>query len=110
MAANELKAIAQRFPDYAKRVEKYYKRNFLLLAFDTAFFTFSTSLLSQDTVLPGFLNHLTDNSVLIGLIPAIFNLGFFLPQIIASFITQNIPGRKKYILSIAIAERIGDDA
>jgi len=107
MAAKSLESIAKKYPEYMERVEKYFKRNFLLLAFDTAFFTFSTSLLAQDTVLPGFLSHLTDNPVLIGLIPAIFNLGFFLPQIISSFITQNTPKRKNYILWIAIAERIG---
>jgi len=107
MAARDLNIIEKKFPEYMQKVKKNYKRNFLLLAFDTAFFTFSTSLLSQDTVLPGFLSQLTDNPVLIGLIPAIFNLGFFLPQIIASFITQNMPRRKGYILFIAIAERVG---
>ncbi|MDO9545319.1 MAG: MFS transporter [Pelolinea sp.] len=107
MATQDLELIAKKFPEYMQRVEKNYKRNFILLAFDTAFFTFSTSLLSQDTVLPAFLSNLTDNLVLIGLIPAIFNLGYFLPQIISAFITQNTPKRKGYILFIAIAERVG---
>ncbi len=107
MAAKDLNLIAKKFPDYMKKVEGNYKRNFLLLAFDTAFFTFSTSLLAQDTVLPGFLSYLTDNPVIIGLIPAIFNLGYFLPQIISSFLMQNTPKRKGYILFIAIAERVG---
>ena len=107
MAARDLNIIAKKFPEYMDKVKGNYKRNFLLLAFDTAFFTFSTSLLSQDTVLPGFLSYLTDNPIIIGLIPAIFNLGFFLPQIISSFLTQNTPRRKGYILFIAIAERVG---
>jgi len=107
MAARDLNIIQKKFPEYMEKVKKNYKRNFLLLAFDTSFFTFSISLLSQDTVLPGFLSYLTDNPVIIGLIPAIYNLGFFLPQIISSFITQNTPKRKGYILFIAIAERIG---
>ena len=107
MAAKDLNIIAKKFPEYMDKVRGNYKRNFLLLAFDTAFFTFSTSLLSHDTVLPGFLSYLTDNPIIIGLIPAIFNLGFFLPQIISSFLTQNTPRRKGYILLIAIAERVG---
>lgn len=107
MAARDLNFIEQKFPEYMKKVKGNYKRNFLLLAFDTAFFTFSTSLLSHDTVLPGFLSYLTENPILIGLIPAIFNLGYFLPQIISSFLTQNTPKRKGYILFIAIAERVG---
>ena len=77
MAAKDLELIAQKFPEYMEKVKGNYRKNFLLLAFDTAFFTFSTSLLSQDTVLPGFLSYLTENPVIIGLIPAIFNLGFF---------------------------------
>ena len=107
MAAKDLELIAQKFPEYMEKVKGNYRRNFLLLAFDTAFFTFSTSLLSQDTVLPGFLSYLTDNPVIIGLIPAIFNLGFFLPQIISSFLMQRTPKRKGYILFIAIMERVG---
>ena len=107
MAVRDLETITRDFPDYARRVEKYFKRNFILIALDSAFFTFSTSLLSQDTVLPAYMSNLTSNSVLIGLIPAIFYLGYFLPQIISAFITQNTPKRKKYILIIAISERVG---
>jgi MFS family permease len=107
MATQDIASIRKKFPEYMQKVGKNYKRNFILLAFDTAFFTFSTSLLSQDTVLPAFLNNLTENPILIGLIPAIFNLGFFLPQILSAFIIRNTPKRKKYILFIATAERIG---
>jgi MFS family permease len=107
MATQDIASIRKKFPEYMQKVGKNYKRNFILLAFDTAFFTFSTSLLSQDTVLPAFLSSLTENPILIGLIPALFNLGFFLPQILSAFIIRNTPKRKKYILFIATAERIG---
>jgi MFS family permease len=107
MATQDIASIRKKFPEYMQKVGKNYKRNFILLAFDTAFFTFSTSLLSQDTVLPAFLSNLTENPILIGLIPAIFNLGFFLPQILSAFIIRNTPKRKKYIFIIATAERIG---
>ncbi len=107
MATQDIKSISERFPKYMGEVEKNYRRNLLLLIFDSSFFTFSTALLSQDTVIPAFLSYLTDNPILIGLIPAIFNLGFFLPQIISSFITHNSPKRMNYILFIAIMERVG---
>ena len=71
------------------------------------FLPFQLPCFLQDTVLPAYLSNLTSNSVLIGLIPAIFYLGYFLPQIISAYITQNTPKRKKYILIIAIAERVG---
>jgi len=107
MATEDLKIIQKDHPEYVRRVGKHFKRNFILLALDTAFFTFSTALVSHDTILPAFLNNLTDNPVLIGLIPAIFNLGYFLPQIISAYITQTTPKRKKMIFWIALAERLG---
>lgn len=106
MTAQNTNFTAKQFPEYFIKLEKNYKHNFILLVLDNAFFTFSTSLLSQDTILPAFLNNLTNNAVLIGLIPAIYNLGFFLPQIISSFVVQNLPRRKTYILFIAIMERV----
>jgi len=106
MTAQNTNFKAKQFPEYFIKLEKNYKHNFILLVLDNAFFTFSTSLLSQDTILPAFLNNLTNNAVLIGLIPAIYNLGFFLPQIISSFVVQNLPRRKTYILFIAIMERV----
>ena len=107
MAIRDLEAITRDFPEYAKQVEKHFKRNFILVALDSAFFTFSTALLSQDTVLPAYLNNLTSNPMLIGLIPAIFYLGYFLLQIISAYINQNTPKRKRFILIIAISERVG---
>ena len=95
MASQDIAIMSEKYPEYIEKVKKNYRHNFIFLALDTAFFTFSTSLLAQDTVLPAFLNQLTNNPVLIGFIPAIFNLGFFLPQIFAAFITQNTPERKK---------------
>ena len=107
MTTQDIKAIAEKYPNYQKEVAKNFRRNFILIALDSAFFTFSTALLSHDTILPAFLEYLTDNPVLIGLIPAIFNIGYFFPQIISAYITQNTPKRKSLILTIAIAERIG---
>lgn len=107
MASRDIVTMSENHPEYIKEVKKNFRHNFIFLVLDTAFFTFSTSLLSHDTVLPAFLKLLTNNPVLIGFIPAIFNLGFFLPQIFAAFITQNKPERKKYILIIAILERVG---
>jgi len=107
MVTKDIQTIIDSYPDYLAEVQKNYWRNFILLCFDSSFFTFSTSLLSQDTILPYFLDALTSNPVLIGLIPALFYLGYLLPQIISSFITVNTAKRKKIILVIAIAERIG---
>lgn len=107
MITKDIQYLILKYPHYGKDIKQNFKLNFVLLAFDSAFFTFSTSLLSQDTILPAFISQLSSSSVLIGLIPALFYLGYFLPQIISSYFTQTRTRRKGMILGIAIAERIG---
>lgn len=107
MITKDIQILFSKYPQYGKEIKRNYKKNFLLIASDSAFFTFSTTLLSQDTVLPAFISQLSSSSVLIGLIPALFYLGYFLPQIISSYFTQTRSKRKGMILRIAIAERIG---
>lgn len=107
MITRDIQQLFSRFPHYGDEISEHYRRNFLLLVFDSAFFTFSTSLLSQDTVLPAFISQFSSSPILIGLIPAIFYLGYFLPQLISSYLTQTRTRRKGMILGIAIAERVG---
>lgn len=107
MVTRDIKYIKDKFPDYFAKVQNNYKANFLLIALDSSFFTFSITLLSQDSVLPYFVNNLTNNSILVGLIPAIFMFGYYFPQIFGAYIASSRSRRKGIILGVAIAERVG---
>lgn len=65
---------------YQERVEKDYRWNFFWMALDNMMFFFIFMGLSPYTVLPYYVQHFTDSSILIGMIPAIYILGNTLPQ------------------------------
>lgn len=87
-------------------VAKNFRHNALINTLDISFFFMSDSFWNINTIMPVFAATLTDNPFLIGLMPAIVNAGWFLPQIfIASRVTHT---RKILPLSIrlGIVERI----
>ena len=55
--------------------------NFNVNLIDVIFITFGFSLISRETVMPVLVSTLTDSKLAIGLIPAIWALGYYLPQL-----------------------------
>ncbi len=87
-------------------VAKNFRHNALINTLDISFFFMSDSFWNINTIMPVFAATLTDNPFLIGLMPAIVNAGWFLPQMfIASRVTHT---RKILPLSIrlGVVERI----
>ena len=107
MISTDIQKLEQEHPEYIEAVKKNYWWNFIVLMLDSSIFNFSVAMLSQDTIIPFFVSKLTSNEVFIGLVPAIFYLGYFFPQLIGAFIVNGKPTRKWSIFWIAIAERIG---
>lgn len=107
MLSTDIQKIKQDFPDYIEAVEKNYRWNFLMLALDSSFFSFSVAMLSQDTIIPYFVSKLTEHPAYIGLVPAIYYLGYFFPQLIGAFLVNGRPTRKWPIFWIAATERVG---
>lgn len=99
--------LRERHPEYFEAVRRQYRRNFLLVVVDSSIFSFVISLLSQDTIMPYFVDQLTGRSWLVGLVPAVFYLGYFLPQLIGAFLLTGRQVRKGYILRMAISQRVG---
>jgi len=87
-------------------VAENFRHNAIINTLDISFFFMSDSFWNINTIMPVFASTLTDNPFLIGLMPAIVNAGWFLPQMfIASRVTHT---RKILPLSIrlGIVERI----
>src|SRR5688500_3454187 len=57
------------------------RRNVVVNVLDAGFWVFGISFMSATTILPVFLRHLTDSPLLIGLVAALLDMGWFLPQI-----------------------------
>ena len=87
-------------------VAQHFKHNVLVNTIDLMFFFFADSFWSIQTIIPVFAATLTDSPLFIGLMPAIANAGWFLPQLFMSGIVSR--ERRKLPLSrkMGIAERI----
>jgi MFS family permease len=106
MQSTDIQKLEQEYPEYIEKVRKNYWWNFMVIMLDSAFFSFSVTMLSQDTIIPYFVSHLTDQKIFIGLVPALFYLGYYLPQLIGAYAVTGRPRRKMYIFWIAVAERV----
>ncbi len=72
---------------------KNFPFNFIVNVIDGGFFGFALGFASLTTVLPLFVSNLTHSAVLIGMIPAIHTVGWYLPQV---FTAQQVSQLKRY--------------
>lgn len=81
------------------------RRNVIVNVLDAGMWLFGISFMSATTILPVFLRHLTASPLLIGLVAAILDMGWFLPQL---FIAPYVQGRRQYgiVLGLGLLERI----
>ena len=81
------------------------RRNVVVNVLDAGFWVFGISFMSATTILPVFLRHLTESPLLIGLVAALLDTGWFLPQI---FIAPYVQGRRQYglVMSLGLIERL----
>jgi len=107
MIGRDVRKLRNKHPEFVASMEKFYWWNFISLVFDSAIYAFSISALSQDTIIPYFVDQLTNRSWIIGMVPAIFYLGYYLPQLFGAFLVHARRTKKKFVLQVAIAERVG---
>ncbi len=105
MISSDIQTLEQDFPEYMAKVKKNYGWNFLVIMLDSAFFTFSVTMLSQDTIIPYYVTQLTAVQFLIGLVPALYFLGYYLPQLYGAYLVTGKPTRKGFIFWVAIFQR-----
>ena len=82
-----------------------FKHNVFANTFDQMFFSFSDSIWSINTIMPVFAATLTDSPFLIGLIPAVVNAGWFLPQLFMSGRISKMPKVLPFSLKMGFLER-----
>lgn len=93
-----------RTQDY---VEKNLPWNFSVNLIDITFITLGLSLISRETILPLFVSQLTDSTIAIGLIPAIYSLGYYLPQLFTASHAESLTRKKPFVTLIGgVMERL----
>ena len=93
-------------PLSAQPEPKHWRWNFFVNVWDEVFILLGLSLVSRETVMPVLVAHLTSSKLAIGLIPAIFSLGMYLPQLLVANFSERMRYKKPYILlTSGIGER-----
>ena len=72
--------------------------NFGVNLLDNMFYILAISLVSQETIMPLLVSQLTDSTVAVGLIPAIFSLCFLLPQLFVANHAERMPRKLPFVL------------
>ena len=79
-------------------IEKNLNWNFSVNVLDNMFYALAISLVSQETILPLLVSELTDSTIAVGLIPAIFSLSFLLPQLFVANHAERMPRKLPFVL------------
>lgn len=74
--------------------------------FDGAFFGFALGFASFTTIIPLFVSNMTSSALLIGLIPAIHNVGWQFPQLLTAGRISRMERFKPYVMFMTTNERI----
>ena len=75
--------------------------NFTVSMLDTAFIMLGLSMVSRETVMPALVQHLTDSKFALGLIPAIYQLGMNLPQLLMANFSERLRYKLPFVLWVA---------
>jgi MFS family permease len=99
-----------RIPAMLSPIEAYIRKNlrfnFLVGLLDGGAFGLGMGFGSFAAIIPLFVHHMTDSALLIGLVPAIHNMGWQLPQLLTAGWIGRLSRYKPLTLNMTIHERL----
>jgi MFS family permease len=90
----------------ASQFERNRRWNFIVNASDLISVNLAKSFIFATTILTLYASYLTSSAVLIGLIPAIQQVFFFLPQLFLARKAEGLSRKKPFVVRISILERL----
>ena len=72
--------------------------NFGVNLLDNMFYVLAISLVSQETIMPLLVSELTDSTLAVGMIPAIFSVSFLLPQLFVANHAERLRRKLPFVL------------
>jgi len=91
---------------YRAYIQKNERWNFCANVLDLTFYNLAISFIFGSTILSLYASRLTTSALLIGLIPAIQNVGYFLPQLFTARKIERLSQMKPLLMKISVMERI----
>ena len=93
--------------DFDQYVQTHFRWNFSVNLVDIAFYTFAVNLVSRQTIMPLLVSRLTPSKIAIGLVSAVYSLGFLLPQLLAANFTEGLRRKKPFVMLLgSLGERV----
>ena len=87
-------------PEYEQEIERNYRFNLTVNALDGTTYWFGYSFIAPTVILPLYISHFTDNSIIIGLIAFFSTAGFLLPQLFTANAVGRAPRKKFFPVNI----------
>jgi MFS family permease len=87
-------------------VQRNLRFNFTVNLLDGGFFGLALGFASFITIIPLFVSQMTDSALLIGLVPAIHNVGWLFPQLLTAGLVSRSKRIKPLVLWTTVHERI----
>ncbi len=87
-------------------VRKHLRFNFTIGMLDGGFFGLGMGFASFTAIVPLFVHHFTESALLIGLVPAIHNIGWQLPQLLMAGWLGRVERYKPLTLIMTVNERL----
>ena len=91
---------------YEAYIRRNAKWNFFANAGDLSAVNLAKAFIFTTTILPIYASYLTSSLVLIGLIPAILEVGFLLPQIFTARKAETLERMKPFVVKVSVWERM----
>ena len=82
-------------------LEKDRNWNFTVNVLDNMFYALAISLVSQETIMPLLVSRLTDSTIAVGMIQAIFSLSFLLPQLLVANHAQGLKRKLPFVMLLS---------
>jgi len=94
-------------PVVAAEVERNYRWNFMANFMDLALFWFGASFMSGMTIVPLYVQRASGSRLLVGLVAALSQAGWYLPQLFTANYVERRPRRKSIVVKIGfVSERL----
>ncbi|MGQ9568976.1 MAG: MFS transporter, partial [Anaerolineae bacterium] len=91
----------------AALVERNYRWNFMANFMDLALFWFGNSFISGVTILPLFVERASGSRFLVGMVAALSQAGWYLPQLLTANYVERRPLRKPIAVNVGLfSERV----
>ncbi len=89
-----------------QQVERNFRWNFSVNLLDVSFIILGISMVSRETVVPLLISKLTDSPLAIGLVPAVYSLGIYLPQLLGAGVAERLTYKKPFVMVAGVGERL----